>query len=88
MNKRFLAISIILSIIIIVSELIVYVSLRDAGIIKSAQLELILMILGFVFPIIFIFSIRYSYHHYSLFNSILNVVSSIWLIIVSYLFII
>ncbi len=88
MKKRFVTISIILSLIILVSEYIVYASLHDARIIKSQQLETILMVLGFVFPIIFIFSIRYSYRHYSLINSWLNVISSIWILIVSYLFIV
>ena len=86
MKKRFLIISIILSIIIIFSEYIVYISLHDAGIIKSENLEMIFMTLGFIFPVIFILSIRYSYRRYSLINSLLNVISSIWLVIVSYLF--
>ena len=53
MKKRFLIISIILSIIIIFSEYIVYISLHDAGIIKSENLEMIFMTLGFIFPVIF-----------------------------------
>lgn len=87
-NKRFILIFIILSAIILISEYIVYSSLHDAGIVRSKQLEIILMILGFVFPLIFIFSIRYSFRRYSLFNSLLNVISSVWILIVSYIFII
>lgn len=86
MKKRFLIISIILSIIIIFSEYFLYASLHSSGIIQSKQTGMIFMTLGFIFPVIFILSVRYGFRRYSLINSLLNVISSIWIVIVSYLF--
>lgn len=87
MNMRFLIMGIVLFFIIIVSEYMTYASLHTAGIIKSTRIEIILMSLGIIFPIIFIISMIYSYKHYSLFNSWLNSISSVWLGVVFYIFI-
>lgn len=86
MNERFVIISIILFIVILVSEYVAYASFHQAGIIKSAQLELFLMLIGVILPIIFIGSMIYGYKHYSAINSWLNTFSSIWLGIVFYIF--
>ncbi|MFA6515114.1 MAG: metallophosphoesterase [Candidatus Paceibacterota bacterium] len=87
MNTRFLIVSIVLFIIILVSEYVAYASLHYAGIIKSSKLEVLLMLLGVILPIIFIYSMLYSYKHYSLFNSWINSISSVWLGIILYVFI-
>lgn len=87
MNIRFLIIFIILFFIILVSEYATYASLHTAGIIKSARIEIILLPLGVILPLIFIVSMLYSYKHYSIFNSWLNTISSIWLGVVLYVFI-
>ncbi len=87
MNIRFLIIAIVLFFIILVSEYLAYASLHHAEIINSKNLEVILMIIGIVLPIIFISSMIYGYKHYSLFNSWLNTISSVWLGLVLYIFI-
>lgn len=86
MNLRFLTISIILFIIILASEYIAYASLHQAEIIGSTRLESSLMILGIVVPILFIFSMLYSYKYYSLLSSWINTISSVWLGVILYLF--
>ncbi len=87
MNIRFLIFSAILLFIIFASEYIAYASLHHAEIIKSVRAETILMIFGILFPIIFIISVLYSYKNYSLFNSWVNEISSIWLGIMTYVLI-
>lgn len=87
MNIRFLIISIVLFIIIFVSEYIAYASLNHAGIIKSTELEIILMIMGIIFPLLFVGSMLYGYKHYSLLNSWINTISGIWLGVMFYIFI-
>jgi len=87
MNIRFLVMGIVLFFIIIISEYVTYASLHTAGILKSTRVEFVLMSLGIIFPIVFIISMIYSYKHYSLFNSWLNSISSIWLGVVFYIFI-
>lgn len=87
MNIRFIIISIILFLVVLVSEYTTYTSLHTAGIIKSTRIEIILISFGVIFPLIFIISMLYSYKHYSIFNSWLNTISSIWLGIISYIFI-
>ena len=87
MNIRFLIISVILFIIILVSEYIAYASLHHAQIIESKNLEIVLMTLGIILPILFIISMFYSYKYYSVFNSWVNTVSSVWLGITLYIFI-
>lgn len=87
MNIRFLIIAIILFIVVLLSEYITYISLHTAGIIKSARIEIILISLGVIFPLMFIISMLYSYKHYSIFNSWLNTISSVWLGIIIYIFI-
>ncbi len=86
MNERFILVAIILFFVILVSEYVAYASFHQAGIIKSAQLEMFLMLIGIILPIIFIGSMVYGYKHYSLINSVLNTISSIWLGIVFYVF--
>lgn len=87
MNLRFIIIFISLFFIVVITEYVAYASLHQAGIIKSTHLEIILMILGIIFPIIFMGSMFYSYKHYSLLNSWVNAISSVWLSIVLYFFI-
>lgn len=87
MNTRFIAVSIVLFLIVIVSEYITYASLNTAGILKSQRIGIILMSLGIIFPLVFIFSMMYSYKHYSIFNSLINTISAIWLGIVFFLLI-
>lgn len=87
MNIRFIIIATVLFLIVLLSEYVTYISLHTAGIISSARVEVILMSLGIIFPLIFIFSMLYSYKHYSVFNSWLNTISSIWLGILLYVFI-
>lgn len=87
MNSRFKMVAIILFFIVLLSEYITYISLHTAGILKSTQVEIILMSLGVILPAIFITSMLYSYKHYSLFNSWVNSISSVWLGIVLYIFI-
>ncbi len=86
MNERFILVAVILFFVILISEYVAYASFHQAGIIKSAQLELILMLAGIILPIIFIGSMVYGYKHYSLINSWLNTISSIWLGLVFYIF--
>lgn len=88
MNERFLFFSLILFFVILISEYLTYASLHHIGLIKSSQSQNILMILGIAFPVIFIVSLLYSYKNYSLFASWANTISSIWLIVVFYIFII
>ena len=85
-NKRFFAISIVILLIMILTEYVAYQAFNSAGTIRSKQVEEILMILGVVFPIMFISSMLYSYRNYSKFNSWLNIVSSVWLAFISYIF--
>lgn len=87
MNIRFIIIAMVLFLIVLLSEYVTYISLHTAGIISSARVETILMSLGIIFPLIFIITMAYSYKHYSVFNSWLNTVSSIWLGILLYVFI-
>lgn len=87
MNIRLIIISAVLFLIIIVSEYIAYASLHYAQIIKSAGLEISLMVLGVFLPVVFIISMLYGYKHYSLLNSWLNEISSIWIGIVIYILI-
>lgn len=87
MNERFILVSIILFFIILASEYVAYASFHQAGIIKSAQLEIFLMLIGIILPIVFIGSMVYGYKHYSLINSWLNTISSIWLGVIFYIFI-
>lgn len=84
MNLRFLAFSIVLFFIVIISEYTAYASLHHAKIINSAKLEIILMILGIALPVMFISSMMYSYKHYSVFNSWINTISSVWIGIIIY----
>lgn len=88
MKRRFLIISLILLLIIIASEYLIYLSLNNAGIIKSVHLEITLMILGVIFPVMFLVSAQFSYNRYSRISAWLNTVSSFWLVVVSYIFII
>jgi predicted MPP superfamily phosphohydrolase len=79
MNIRFLIISFALLIVVAIGEYTAYASFHYAEIIKSARLEIALIILGITLPIIFIISMLYSYKHYSVINSWLNIISSIWI---------
>lgn len=87
MNERFIIFSIILFLVILVSEYLAYASLHSAGIIKSAKLEIFLMSLAVIFPLAFILTMIYSTKHYSAINSFINTVSSIWLGLMCYVFI-
>jgi uncharacterized protein len=87
MNKRFLIFRTTLLLIILICEYVAYSLLHGVEIIKSAQLETILIVMGIILPVIFIGSMLYSNKHYSLFNSWLNTLSSVWLGIVLYIFI-
>lgn len=86
MNERFILVAVILFFVILISEYVAYASFHQAGIIKSTQLEILLMSIGIILPIIFMGSMVYGYKNYSLINSILNTISSIWLGIIFYIF--
>jgi hypothetical protein len=88
MNLRLFFISTVLFFIVIISEYIAYTAFNNSGIIKSGRVDAILMILGVVFPLLFLISMMYSYRHYTLFNSWVNSVSSVWLAGVSYIFLV
>jgi len=88
MNKRFAIISTILFFIIIITEHIAYTAFNTAGVVIRENVEIVLIILGFVLPLIFIFSMLYSYKRYSLFNSLLNTISSVWLAFISGVFVV
>lgn len=86
MNIRFLIFTIIAFIIIVVSEYIAYASFHTAGIIKSEKIEILLMTLGIVMPLAFIFSMFYSYKNYIKINSIINSITSVWLALIFFVF--
>jgi hypothetical protein len=73
--------------VILISEYIAYASLHHAEIIKSKNIEIVLMTIGIILPIIFIASMLYSYRNYSVFNSLINTISSVWLVFILYTFI-
>jgi hypothetical protein len=87
MNLRFLIIGIVLFIIVLLSEYLTYASLHTAGILKSSKIEVFIMVIGILLPLAFIVSMLYSYKHYSVFNSWVNSISSVWLGLVFYIFI-
>lgn len=86
MNTRFLIIFVSLFLVTITSEYVAYASLHHVEIIKSPRIEIILMTLGVILPIILIGSMLYGYKHYSIINSFINNVSSVWLGLMIYIF--
>lgn len=84
MNLRFLFISILLFVIVVMSEYTAYASFHYVKIIKSTGLEKILLVLSLILPIVFIVSMIYGYKHYSIINSFINTISSVWIGFVIY----
>jgi len=88
MNRRFAIISTIIFFIIIITEDIAYASFNTTSVVIRENVEIALVILGIALPIIFMSSMLYSYKRYSLFDSLLNTVSSVWLAFISGIFVI
>jgi predicted MPP superfamily phosphohydrolase len=78
MNKHFIISAIILFLILLASEYVIYIIFYNTGIIKSININKALLSVGFIFPLIFILSTLYSHKYYSILNSNINTISSIW----------
>lgn len=79
MSARLLIICILLLGVTFVGEYIAYASFRYVGIIKSTHMKAFLMTIGIIMPTIFIGTMLYGYKHYTIINSWLNTISSVWL---------
>lgn len=86
-ETRFEIIILMLFLIIIISEYVAYASFHTAGIINSKKFEIALMSLGIIIPLTFLISMIINYKHYTIFNSIANTISSVWLSFVFFIFV-
>ncbi len=87
MKIRLFIITLVIFSIIALSEYLTYYSFYSSNIIESKYLEFFIIVLGLIVPVVFIFTMFYGYKHYSKSNSVINMISSIWLVFVLYLFI-
>ncbi len=85
MYSRYIFIFSIFLIIIFTGEYFVYLSFHNIGLFKNSYIRNATINLGIILPIIFIGATLYGAKHFSLLNSYLYTISSIWLGLLTYI---
>jgi predicted MPP superfamily phosphohydrolase len=85
MYLRYTFIFIIFLIVIITGEYLIYLSLHSLGLYKYLSVKNILLALGILFPVMFVWSMFYGGEHFSIINSWIYTASAVWLGLLTYL---
>lgn len=87
MYLRYIFISIVLLFITISGEYLLYITFHTLGAFKYQYVKNIILTLGILLPTMFIVGMLYGGKHFSLINTWIYTVSSIWLVVFTYLLI-
>ena len=88
MRLRYFLIFIISFFVMVASEYLIYLSFHSLEIFNSLYLERALLLVGMIFPFIFITSMIYRQKHFSALNSWVYTVGALWFGIIFYLFVV